>query len=61
MPVVINDFEVAPAPPPAAAPPAAQAGAGGAQDTDPSQPESMRKIERVMRVAHERRRRLAAY
>jgi hypothetical protein len=57
MAVVINEVEVTPAPPPAAAPPASQGGSGG----DSAQPEAIQKIERAMRVAHERKHRLAAY
>jgi len=55
MAVVINEFEVAPAsgPPPSGAQPA--------QGGDQAQPDAAQKIERALRVAHERERRLAAY
>ena len=55
MAVVINEMEVAPAP--GAAPSGAQAVPGG----DHAQAEPVEKIERALRVEHERTRRLAAY
>jgi len=57
MAVVINEFEVAPAAPA----PAPAAGQGAQPGGDASQPENVQKIEKAMHVAHERRRRLAAY
>ena len=53
MAVVINEMEVAPG----AAPSGAQAAPGG----DHAQAEPVEKIERALRVEHERKRRLAAY
>jgi hypothetical protein len=55
MAVVINDFEVAPAP--------TQEQSGGAkQDGAPQgKPESAKKIQKTMQVQHERRLRLAVY
>lgn len=55
MAVVINEMEVAPAP--GAPPSGAQATQGG----DKAQPEPVEKIERALRVEHERERRLATY
>ena len=56
MPTVINEFETTAAPtPPAAAPQAAQ-GSG-----EPVSPDAAAKIDRGLRVQHERQRRLAAY
>ena len=55
MAVVINEMEVAPGP--GAAPSGQQAAPGG----DHAKPEPVEKIERDLRVAHERKRRLAAY
>ena len=53
MAVVINEFEVTPAP----ATPAAQP----EKKSDQPQGDSPKKITRLMRVEHERKRRLAAY
>ena len=55
MAVVINEFEVAPAP--AAAPSTAQP----AQSADQGKQDDMRKVEKLMRLDRERQRRLAAY
>lgn len=54
MAVVINEFEVAPAPAPAPSAPYAAPGAGHASDI-------VRKIDEVIQLDQERRRRLAAY
>jgi hypothetical protein len=53
MAVVINEFEVTPAP----APPATQP----AKKVDQQQGETPQKIARLMRVEQDRKRRLAAY
>lgn len=54
MAVVINEFEVAPAPAPAPSAPHAAPGAGHAADI-------VRKIDQVIQLEQERRRRLATY
>jgi|HubBroStandDraft_4_1064222.scaffolds.fasta_scaffold1691324_1 hypothetical protein len=54
MAVAIGEFEVAPAQAPA--PSAPQRDIGG----DQGQPDAAQKIQKAMRVEHERRRRLAA-
>jgi hypothetical protein len=53
MAVVINEVEVAPAPAPAPSAPSAAPGVGHAADIT-------RKIDRVIQIEQERRRRLAA-
>jgi hypothetical protein len=54
MAVVINEFEVTPAPAPAPAGPPAKKGDEGQGDTS-------KKIAKTYHVEHERKRRLAAY
>jgi hypothetical protein len=57
MAVVINEFEVSPAAEPKPAPDATRT----KQGNDPAQPETLQKIEKALRVAHERSHRLVAH
>jgi hypothetical protein len=55
MPVVINDFELAPAP----AQPASEA--PKEQGGDSVKPETLKQVGKILRLEQERQRRLAAY
>ena len=57
MAVLINEFEVAPAPPATPAPATPQSSAG----SDQAQADVMQKIGRALKLERERRCRLAAY